>query len=219
MDELVEVALDRPSTSKWSRIHSDCTIHQQVSHLGPTPMTTYKRFEDLPVWRISVQLAARMFPWTQRNVARGNGDLANQLQRAVHSISNNIAEGFERGSTNELLQFLYIARGSAGEVRSMLCVMELIPVFDHLRSEISDLKAECEMISRQIRGWADSLQNSEIAGQRHLNDKTRRQYERRQQRSAFMQRQEEFRQEMEERLNREAAERRGKQQNDISRDA
>jgi len=39
-------------------------------------------------------------------------------------ISNNIAEGFERGSTTELIHFLYIARGSAGEVRSMLCVIE-----------------------------------------------------------------------------------------------
>lgn len=43
-----------------------------------------------------------------------------QLDRAALSVSNNIAEGFERGTTNELLAFIYIARGSAGEVRSML---------------------------------------------------------------------------------------------------
>ena len=49
-------------------------------------------------------------------------------------ISNNIAEGFERSSTSELIHFLYIARGPAGEVRSMLCVMERMSAFDNLKS-------------------------------------------------------------------------------------
>ncbi|HEV2492399.1 MAG TPA: four helix bundle protein [Terriglobia bacterium] len=53
---------------------------------------------------------------------------ASLLRRGV-SVSNNIAEGFERGTTPELLTFLYIARGSAGEVRSMLCLIEGIPEF------------------------------------------------------------------------------------------
>ncbi|MCA9063762.1 MAG: four helix bundle protein [Planctomycetaceae bacterium] len=170
-------------------------------------MTSYKRFEDLPVWQCAVDLAVTMFPWTQHTVGRGNGDLANQLQRAVLSISNNIAEGFERGSTNELLQFLYIARGSAGEVRSMLCVMERIPAFRDFKSEISDLKSQCEGISRQLRSWANSLQNSDIAGQRHLNDRARRQFNQNQQRAAFIERQEQFRKEMDERLRREAEQR------------
>jgi four helix bundle protein len=155
-------------------------------------MPTYQRFEDLPVWQKAADLAAQIFEWTQQPVLRGKGDLANQLQRATLSISNNIAEGFERGSTSELIHFLYIARGSAGEVRSMLCVMERMPAFDNLKSEIPDLKSTCENISRQIRGWTDSLQNSDIKGQRHLNDKTRRQYERQEQRSEFEQRQQEF---------------------------
>ena len=47
------------------------------------------------------------------------------MDRAALSVSNNIAEGFERGTTNELLQFIYIARGSAGEVRSMLALITL----------------------------------------------------------------------------------------------
>ncbi len=84
---------------------------------------------DLPVWQKAADTATRVFEWSQRNIGRGNGDLASQLQRATLSISNNIAEGFERGSTNELIHFLDIARGSAGEVRSMLCVMERMPAF------------------------------------------------------------------------------------------
>ena len=90
---------------------------------------TYDRFEDTPVWQAAADLAAAVFDWVEHPAFRGKGDLADQLQRAALSISNNIAEGFERGTTNELLQFLYYARGSAGEVRSMLGVMNVRPAF------------------------------------------------------------------------------------------
>ena len=103
-----------------------------------------------------------------------------------HSVHiQHIAEGFERGTTQELIAFLYIARGSAGEVRSMFCLIERLTRFTHLKSEISDLKSQVESISRQLRAWADSLQNSEIKGQRHLTDKVRQQGERRRKVAAF----------------------------------
>ena len=100
-----------------------------------------------------------------------------QLDRAALSVSNNIAEGFERGTTAELFAFIYIARGSAGAVRSMLCLKERRaekgnwPAY--LKIQISDLKSIAESSSRQLRAWADSLQNSEIKGQRHLTAKSR----------------------------------------------
>ncbi len=103
----------------------------------------------------------------------GRGDLRDQVQRAGLSISNNIAEGFERGTTNELVTFLYYAKGSAGEVRSMLNVCERLPFLAHLRSEISNLKSLVESISRQLQAWADSLQNSGIKGVKHLTDAVR----------------------------------------------
>ena len=167
-------------------------------------MATYKRFEELPVWVLAADLAARMFEWTQHAAFRGQGDLANQLQRATLSISNNIAEGFERGSTAELLQYLYIARGSAGEVRSMLRVMDRMNRFEDLKTAISDLSSQFESVSRQIRAWADTLQNSDIRGQRHLNNASRADYEQKQRQSAFMKRQEEFKKKFEADLNRKA---------------
>lgn len=104
----------------------------------------------------------------------GHSAAFDQIERAAVSVSNNIAEGFERGTTQELLTFLYIARGSAGEVRSMLWLIEGMPEFGDLKSEISNLKSQAEQVSRQLRGWADSLQNTPIKGQRYLDENTRR---------------------------------------------
>ena len=133
----------------------------------------YERFEQLPVWKSAINLAIQIHGMTAKVPFRGRFSLRDQIERAAVSVSNNIAEGFERGTTQELLTFLYIARGSAGEVRSMLCLLEGIPGFADLKSEISDLKSLAEGISRQLRAWADSLQSSKITGQRYLTDKTR----------------------------------------------
>jgi four helix bundle protein len=149
---------------------------------------TYKRFEDLPVWQAGLELARRVYGLTALPPFRRNRSLRDQLERAAVSISNNIAEGFERGTTQELLTFLYIARGSAGEVRSMPCLVETLDDFAHLKSEISDLKSPAEGVSRQLRAWADSLQNSPITGQRHLTEKARRISQARAEREEFLQR-------------------------------
>jgi four helix bundle protein len=134
----------------------------------------YTRFEELPVWRAAIELAVRTYAMTTNQCFKGQASLRDQIERAAVSVSNNIAEGFERGTTQELLTFLYIARGSAGEGRSMLCLLERLPAFNDLKSEISNLKSQAESISRQLRAWSDSLQNSEIKGQRYLTDKVRR---------------------------------------------
>lgn len=145
----------------------------------------FDRFEDLPVWKDSVALVTAIFRVTRDNRFRGLGDIANQIQRAGLSISNNIAEGFERGTTQELISFLYYARGSAGEVRSILSVMERLEGLADLKFEISELKSSAEAISRQIRGWAASLQNTPIRGQRHLNAQTKSAFEQGKSRKAF----------------------------------
>jgi four helix bundle protein len=145
----------------------------------------YERFEDLPVWQAAIDLAKRVYDLTRDKFFSQPGDLRDQLRRASLSVSNNIAEGFERGTTAELLAFLYISRGSCGEVRSMLLFTERFDEAAHLKSEISDLKSLAESCSRQIRAWADSLQNSDIKGQRHLTDGSKEQYHAQRRADAF----------------------------------
>src|SRR2546429_4148752 len=134
----------------------------------------YKRFEDLPVWNTAIELAVQVYTLTERVQFRRRRSLRDQIERAAVSVSNNIAEGFERGTNNELLSFLYIARGSAGEVRSMLCLLERLPTFRELRADTKTLKTKAESCSRQLKGWAQSLQDSEFKGERNVNTKTER---------------------------------------------
>ena len=145
----------------------------------------YERFEDLPCWQAALDLAVGVQQLTKDRFFVQPGDLCSQLRRAALSVSNNIAEGFERGSTAELLTFLYIARGSAGEVRSMLHFVDRLSHAASFQPEVSRLKSLAESCSRQIRAWANSLQNGNIQGQRHLHKQSQSEYQRKQRFAAF----------------------------------
>ncbi len=145
---------------------------------------SYQRFEDLPVW----QEAARLYELTEDllndSALRATSGFRNQLDRAALSVSNNIAEGFERGTTPDRINFLYIAKGSAGEVRSMLTVKLRRLRKGPLVEQMEAMRASVESCSRQLAAWADALQNSDIKGQRHLNDDTRDHYQKTKDREA-----------------------------------
>ncbi len=153
----------------------------------------YGRFEELPVWKDAIELAVKTFALTAKSCFRGHAGTRNQLENASLSISNNIAEGFERGTTQETLTFLYISRGSAGETRSMYEFLCRAPGFEQLRPDLPALIGRAESISRQLRAWADSLQNTEIRGTRYLTDKSRRLEQQRREREEFLAELEEIR--------------------------
>ncbi len=146
----------------------------------------YKRFEDLPVWNDAIELAVEVYALTSRPEFKGHWSLKDQIERAAVSVSNNIAEGFERGTNNESLAFLYIARGSAGETRSMLCLLERMPTFRSLGKEIKTLKPKAESYSRQLKGWTQSLQDSDFKGERHVNQRTKQTDRAAQEREEFL---------------------------------
>ena len=84
-------------------------------------MSKAEHFEDLRIWRESRQLVKQIYI-----DFRGSRDYGfkDQIQRAGVSIMNNISEGFERNSDADFARFLNIAKGSAGEVRSMYYAAE-----------------------------------------------------------------------------------------------
>ena len=79
-------------------------------------------FEDLFTWQKSVEFAKAIYIVTERSGLKSDFGLKDQMRRSAVSLSTNIAEGFERRSDKEYLNFLNIAKGSAGEIRSLLVV-------------------------------------------------------------------------------------------------
>jgi four helix bundle protein len=93
-----------------------------VDHPFTTVMATVKQFEDLHVWQEARALVREVYKVTKQRAFYRDFALRDQITRAAISSMSNIAEGFERGSRKEFIQFLNIAKGSNGEVRSQLYV-------------------------------------------------------------------------------------------------
>jgi four helix bundle protein len=112
----------------------------------------FDRFEDIVAWQKSKKLTGNIYALFSDTKDYSFRD---QIQRASISIMNNIAEGFERKSNNEFKQFLYIAKGSCGEVRSMLIIaLELEKIS---KSEFSTQHKLAEEISKMISGLIKTL--------------------------------------------------------------
>lgn len=114
---------------------------------------TVETFEDLIVWQKGIELVKCIYRLTAEGELKRDFGLRDQLQRAAVSVPTNIAEGFERASRKEYLQFLNIAKGSTGEVRSLLRVAFEIgyidrPNYDGLRDAALELS---RYLSNQIK--------------------------------------------------------------------
>jgi four helix bundle protein len=85
-------------------------------------MATARQFEDLSVWQEARQLVGAIYTVSKQRAFHQDFGLRDQIRRAAVSTMSNIAGGVERGTRKEFVQFLNIAKGSNGEVRSQLCV-------------------------------------------------------------------------------------------------
>jgi four helix bundle protein len=111
-----------------------------------------EKFEDIIAWQKAKEMTILIY-----NTFKDSKDFGfkDQIQRAGVSVMNNIAEGFERKTNNEFRQFLYIAKGSCGEVRSMLYLAkELNTISESAFNKIYSLAAE---ISKILSGLIKTL--------------------------------------------------------------
>jgi four helix bundle protein len=117
-----------------------------------------KTFEDLEVYQKAFDFTIEIFKLTKNNPV--NRNIANQLERASLSISNNISEGFELQSNRQFIKFLYISKGSCGESRNLLAVAnKLSQISDEMYKE---LRIKAIDISRQLSNFIKYLEKSEI---------------------------------------------------------
>ncbi len=121
----------------------------------------YNQFEDLPIWQ-----QARSFLDEVYNLIRASQNLSkdfslvDQLKRASYSIMLNIAEGFERGGNKEFANFINIAKGSAGEVRSILYILSDNnyidqTVFNKLKVEIINISTNLSNFRKYLISYQD----------------------------------------------------------------
>lgn len=126
-----------------------------------------KSFEETDVWKESRELVKLVYKLTNGLTFKKDHGLTDQVRRASVSILSNIAEGFERGSNAELLHFLYVAKGSAGEVRAQMYVaLDQGYVSQTDRLKVHEL---CINISSQIAGLIKYLKRSGLKGSKFNN--------------------------------------------------
>lgn len=116
----------------------------------------YKRFEEIKVWDESKTFVNDIYRLINiHQKLQKDYSLVDQLKRASYSIMLNIAEGFERGSNKEFANFLNIAKGSAGEVRSILHLLKDNTYITEI--EFNDLCGKVENISTQLSNFRKYL--------------------------------------------------------------
>jgi four helix bundle protein len=118
---------------------------------------TAKRFEDLRIWQQSRAQANTVYDsFSYDSISGKDFGFRDQIQRCTVSVMNNIAEGFERRTDQDFARFLNIAKGSNGEVRSMLYLAEdrkylSITAAENMRSFSETLSSGIESLAKHLR--------------------------------------------------------------------
>ena len=121
-------------------------------------MSFAERFEDLRIWQEArAQVRAIYAAMRSGSAAQKDFSFRDQLQRAAISVMNNIAEGFERKTTKDFAHFLDVAKGSCGEVRSMLYVAEDLAYIT--AEEALILRRNAEKLSGGIAAFTSHLRS------------------------------------------------------------
>lgn len=117
------------------------------------------RFEDLEIWQQARLLVVLIYKLTSTPKLNKDFGLKDQMQRAAVSVMNNIAEGFERNSNKEFIRFLIFAKGSAGEIRSLIYVTLDLNILTG--SEFKNLHDSSVLLIRKISSLIKYLKTKE----------------------------------------------------------
>lgn len=113
------------------------------------------KFQDLDCWQEATSLAIDIYKFTSEGGIASDFGLRDQIRRSAVSIASNIAEGKERETVAELIRFLYIAKGSAGELRTQLYIANRVGYLSDI--EYQELSRRVEYLSRMIANLIKAL--------------------------------------------------------------
>ena len=107
-------------------------------------------YKNLEAWKQARELAIAVYKHSDQEPLRRNWGLCDQMQRAAVSIPSNIAEGDERGSNKDSLRFLYISKGSLGELRTQLDIAEATGRLS--KNDYKALESKADYVGRLLSG-------------------------------------------------------------------
>ena len=122
-------------------------------------MATIGKFEELEVWKASINLCAEIYKLTNTELFCKDFGLKDQIRRASVSVPSNISEGFERDSKKQFLYFLAIAKGSCGELRTQLRIARMLNYLNEEEYVLINEKALSTI--KQLGGFIKYLKQHE----------------------------------------------------------
>lgn len=124
-----------------------------------------QKFEDLAIFKMATDLCKRVYAITREGEFKYGSRFVQQIRAASGSVMDNIAEGYERDGNKEFINFLYIAKGSCGEVRSQVIrAHEVGFITDDVYNEMYNL---CKNTSIGIMNFIKTLRASDLRGTKY----------------------------------------------------
>ena len=128
-------------------------------------MKSNATFETLTVYQASKKLCLAVYPFPFKLPLSKDYALIDQIRRSAGSVMDNIAEGYERGGNKELIQFLFIAKGSAGELRSQIIRAKELGYLTH--EDAANLYESSLTVSKMLSGYIKYLKQSDFKGSKY----------------------------------------------------
>jgi len=125
-------------------------------------MASVERFEYLRIWQMARELCKEIYQHTEKKPWKMDSRFVQQIRAAAGSVMDNIAEGFERDGNKEYIQFLYIAKGSCGEVRSQ--IIRASDVGFLASEDYIKLYNDCINLNKGISVFIRKLKTSSVSG-------------------------------------------------------
>ena len=129
-------------------------------------MLKTKKFEDLTIFQMARSLCKEVYAITNKGEFHKDTRLVQQIHAAAGSVMDNIAEGFEREGNKEFINFLYMSKGSCGEVRSQIIRASDVGFIDN--DTAKRLYNDCIALSKAISAFIKSIKSSNYLGSKHL---------------------------------------------------
>ena len=130
-------------------------------------MSKLGKFEDLTIFQMARNLCKEVYVITRHSEFKKDTRFVQQIRAAAGSIMDNIAEGYERDGNKEFINFLYIAKGSCGEVRSQLIRASDVGFID--KETAKRLYEDSINLSKAISKFIISLKRSSVSGLKNMN--------------------------------------------------